>query len=253
MPSRSIIPISAHSQIGKISEADYFRMYRQSLAEPEKFWGEHGKRLDWIKHYIKVKNASFDGDVRIAWYEDGTLNACCNCIDRHLARRGDQVAILWEADDPGEDRRITYRELHEAVCRFANVLKSRGVKKGDRVTIYLPMIPEIAIAVLACARIGAVHSVVFGGFSPESLAGRIRDCRSAFLVTADEGLRAGRAIPLKRNADAALETCPDVRDVIVVRRTGGVVNWVAGRDIWYHEACAAASPDCPPEEMSAED
>ena len=253
MPSRSIIPISAHSQIGKIGEADYFRMYRQSLAEPEKFWGEHGQRLDWIKPYTKVKNASFDGDVRIAWYEDGTLNACYNCIDRHLARRGDQVAILWEGDDPGEDRRITYRELHEAVCRFANVLKSRGVKKGDRVTIYLPMIPEIAIAVLACARIGAVHSVVFGGFSPDSLAGRIRDCRSAFLVTADEGLRGGRAIPLKRNADAALETCPDVRDVIVVRRTGGAVNWVAGRDISYHEACAAAAPDCPPEEMSAED
>ncbi len=253
MPSRSIIPISAHSQIGKIGEADYFRMYRQSLAEPEKFWGEHGQRLDWIKPYTKVKNASFDSDVRIAWYEDGTLNACYNCIDRHLARRGDQVAILWEGDDPGEDRRITYRELHEAVCRFANVLKSRGVKKGDRVTIYLPMIPEIAIAVLACARIGAVHSVVFGGFSPDSLAGRIRDCRSAFLVTADEGLRGGRAIPLKRNADAALETCPDVRDVIVVRRTGGAVNWVAGRDISYHEACAAAAPDCPPEEMSAED
>ncbi|HEU0157049.1 MAG TPA: acetate--CoA ligase [Stellaceae bacterium] len=253
MSSRSIIPISAHSQIGKIGEADYFRMYRQSLAEPEKFWGEQGKRLDWITPYTKVKNASFEGDVHIAWYEDGTLNACYNCIDRHLAKRGDQTAILWEGDDPGEDRRISYKELHEAVCRFANVLKSRGVKKGDRVTIYLPMIPEIAVAVLACARIGAIHSVVFGGFSPDSLAGRIRDCKSTFLVTADEGLRGGRAVPLKRNADAALESCPDVRDVIVVRRTGGAVNWVEGRDIWYHEACAAASSDCPPEAMSAED
>jgi acetyl-CoA synthetase len=253
MSSRTMIPISAHRQIGRISEADYFRQYQHSLDDPDGFWGEHGKRLDWIKPYTKVKDASFDGDVRIAWYEDGTLNACYNCIDRHLARRGEQTAILWEGDDPGEDRRMTYRELHDAVCRFANVMKARGVKKGDRVTIYLPMIPEIAVAVLACARIGAIHSVVFGGFSPDSLAGRIRDCRSTFLVTADEGLRGGRKVPLKRNADAALESCPDVQDVIVVRRTGGAVNWVEGRDIWYHEACAAAAPDCPPAEMSAED
>jgi acetyl-CoA synthetase len=253
MSSRTVIPISAHPQIGKVSEADYFRLYQHSLDDPDGFWGEHGKRLDWIKPYTKVKDASFDGDVRIAWYEDGTLNASYNCIDRHLARRGGQTAILWEGDDPGEDRRITYLELHDAVCRLANVLKGRGVKKGDRVTIYLPMIPEIAVAVLACARIGAIHSVVFGGFSPDSLAGRIRDCRSTFLVTADEGLRGGRTVPLKRNADAALESCPDVRDVIVVRRTGGAVNWVEGRDIWYHEACAAASPECPPAEMAAED
>jgi acetyl-CoA synthetase len=253
MSSRTVIPISAHPRVGKINEADYFRLYQHSLADPEGFWGEHGQRLDWIKPFSKVKNASFEGDVSIAWYADGTLNACYNCLDRHLARRGDQAAILWEGDDPGEDRRITYRELHEAVSRFANVLKSRGVKKGDRVTIYLPMIPEIAVAVLACARIGAIHSVVFGGFSPDSLAGRIRDCRSTFLVTADEGLRGGRKVPLKRNADAALEGCPDVRDVVVVRRTGGAVDWVPGRDIWYHEACAAVSPDCPPEEMSAED
>jgi acetyl-CoA synthetase len=253
MSSRTVIPISAHPQIGKISEADYFGRYQHSLDDPDGFWGEQGKRLDWIKSYTKVKDASFDGDVRIAWYEDGTLNACYNCIDRHLARRGDQAAILWEGDDPGEDRRITYDELYEAVCRFANVLKERGVKKGDRVTIYLPMIPEIAVAVLACARIGAVHSVVFGGFSPDSLAGRIRDCRSTFLVTADEGLRGGRTVPLKRNADAALASCPDVRDVVVVRRTGGAVNWVEGRDIWYHEACAAVSSDCPPTEMAAED
>jgi acetyl-CoA synthetase len=253
MSSRTVIPISAHSRAGKLSEADYFRLHQRSLDDPDGFWGEHGKRLDWIKPYTKVRDASFEGDVRIAWYEDGTLNACYNCVDRHLARRGDQTAIIWEGDDPGEDRRITYRELHEAVCRFANVLKSRGVKKGDRVTIYLPMIPEIAVAVLACARIGAIHSVVFGGFSPDSLAGRIRDCRSTFLVTADEGLRGGRAVPLKRNADTALESCPDVRDVVVVRRTGGAVDWTPGRDIWYHEACAAAAPDCPPEEMSAED
>jgi acetyl-CoA synthetase len=253
MSSRTLIPISAHPQIGRISEADYFRQYQHSLDDPDGFWGAHGKRLDWIKPYTKVKDASFDGDVRIAWYEDGTLNACYNCIDRHLAQRGDQTAILWEGDDPGEDRRMTYRELHDAVCRLANVMKARGVKKGDRVTIYLPMIPEIAVAVLACARIGAIHSVVFGGFSPDSLAGRIRDCRSTFLVTADEGLRGGRKVPLKRNADAALESCPDVHDVIVVRRTGGAVNWVEGRDIWYHEACASTSPDCPPAEMSAED
>ena len=253
MSSRRVIPISAHPQVGMISEAEYFELYRQSLADPEGFWGKHGKRLDWIKPYTRVKDASFEGDARIAWYEDGTLNACYNCIDRHLPRRGEQTAILWEGDDPGEDRRLTYRELYEAVCRLANVLKTRGVKKGDRVTIYLPMIPEIAVAVLACARIGAIHSVVFGGFSPDSLAGRIRDCRSTFLITADEGLRGGRTVPLKRNADAALESCPDVKDVIVVRRTGGAVNWVPGRDIWYHKACAAASPDCPPEEMAAED
>ena len=253
MPSRTMIPLSAHPRAGRIGEADYFRQYQHSLDDPEGFWGEHGKRLDWIKPYTRVKDASFDGDVRIAWYEDGTLNASYNCVDRHLERRGDQVAILWEGDDPTEDRRITYRELHDATCRFANVLKQYGVKRGERVTIYLPMIPEIAVAVLACARIGAIHSVVFGGFSPDSLAGRIRDCRSNFLVTADEGLRGGRTVPLKRNADAALESCPDVRTVIVVRRTGAAVNWVAGRDVWYHEACDAAAPDCPPVEMSAED
>jgi acetyl-CoA synthetase len=253
MSSRTLIPVAAHPGLGRITEADYYKLYQHSLDDPDGFWGEQGKRLDWIKPYRRVKDATFDGDVRIAWFEDGTLNACFNCLDRHLARRGDQVAVLWEGDDPEDDRRITYRELHEAVCRFANVLKGRGVKKGDRVTIYLPMIPEIAVAVLACARIGAVHSVVFGGFSPDSLAGRIRDCRSSFLVTADEGLRGGRTVPLKRNADAALESCPDVRDVVVVRRTGGAINWVEGRDIWFHEACATASTYCPPEEMSAED
>jgi acetyl-CoA synthetase len=253
MSNRTLIPISAHPQIGKIGEEDYFRLYRESLAEPDRFWGEQGKRLDWIKHYSKVSNASFAGDVHIAWYEDGTLNASYNCIDRHLPRRAEQTAILWEGDEPGDDRQVSYRELHEAVCRFANVLKARGVKKGDRVTIYLPMIPEIAVAMLACARIGAIHSVVFGGFSPDSLAGRIRDCRSTVLITADEGRRGGRAIPLKRNADDALRLCPEVREVIVVRHTGGAIDWVDGRDIWYHEACAAASSDCPPEAMAAED
>jgi acetyl-CoA synthetase len=253
MSGRTVIPISAHPQVGKISEADYFRLYERSLANPEQFWAEQGKRIDWIRPFTKVQNASFQGEIRIAWYEDGTLNASYNCIDRHLPKRAEQTAILWEGDDPGEDRHLTYRELHEAVCRFANVLKARGVRRGDRVTIYLPMIPEIAIAMLACARIGAIHSVVFGGFSPDSLVGRIKDCRSTVLITADEGWRGGRAIPLKRNADNALRHCPEVCEVIVVRHTGGSIDWVEGRDLWYHEACAAASPDCAPEEMSAED
>jgi acetyl-CoA synthetase len=253
MSNRSVIPVSAHPNIGKISEEQYLRLYRESLADPDRFWGEHGKRIDWIKPYTKVGNFSYDGDVAIRWYEDGTLNASYNCLDRHLPKRAEQTAILWEGDDPGDDKRVTYRELHEAVSRLANALKARGVKKGDRVTIYLPMIPEAAVAMLACARIGAIHSVVFGGFSPDSLAGRIEDCRSTVLITADEGLRGGRTVPLKRNADTALRQCPDVNTVIVVRRTGGAIDWTAGRDHWYHEVSAAASPDCPPEEMSAED
>ncbi|MBV9687046.1 MAG: acetate--CoA ligase [Alphaproteobacteria bacterium] len=253
MSGRSVIPISAHPQAGKISEADYFRLYKKSLADPDGFWAEHGKRIDWIKPFSTVRNATFEGDVHITWYEDGTLNASANCIDRHLPQRAEQTAILWEGDDPGESRHVTYRELHGAVCRLANVLKARGVRKGDRVTIYLPMIPEIAIAMLACARIGAIHSVVFGGFSPDSLVGRIQDCRSTLLITADEGRRGGRAIPLKRNADNALRHCPEVRDVIVVRHTGGAIDWVEGRDVWYHQASAAAAPECQPEEMSAED
>jgi acetyl-CoA synthetase len=253
MSERTLIPISAHPGIGKIDEAEYFRLYERSLADPDGFWGEQGKRLDWIKPYRKVCNASFKGDVSIRWYQDGTLNASYNCIDRHLAKRADQTAILWEGDDPAEDRRVTYRELHESVSRLANALKAKGVKKDDRVTIYLPMIPEAAVAMLACARIGAIHSVVFGGFSPDSLAGRIEDCRSTVLITADEGLRGGRKVPLKRNADTALRQCPDVKTVIVVKRTGGDIDWVKGRDHWYDEVCAAASPDCPPAEMSAED
>src|SRR5579872_7005110 len=209
-------------------EAGYFRLYDESLADPDRFWGEQGKRLHWIKPYTKVKNASFTGDVRIRWYEDGTLNAAYNCIDRHLAERADQTAILWEGDSPSEHRHVSYAELHENVCRLANVLKARGVKKGDRVTIYLPMIPEAAYAMLACARIGAIHSVVFGGFSPESLIGRIQDCKSTVLITADEGLRGGRKVPLKANADAALKACPEVKTVIVVRRTGGAIGWESG-------------------------
>jgi len=236
-----------------IDAAKYQRMYEESVRDPDRFWGEHGKRLHWIKPYTKVKNTSFTGDVGIRWFEDGTLNASANCIDRHLAARAGQTAIIWEGDSPSEQKHITYAELHEQVCRLANALKRRGVKKGDRVTIYLPMIPEAAYAILACARIGAVHSVVFGGFSPDSLMGRIQGCDSTVLITADEGLRGGRKVPLKANADAALEKCPTVETVFVVRRTGGEVAWKHGRDFWYHEALAAADRDCEPAEMSAED
>ncbi|HEU0070776.1 MAG TPA: acetate--CoA ligase [Alphaproteobacteria bacterium] len=231
----------------------YEKMYAESIKSPDKFWGDHGKRLDWIKPYTKVKNTSFTGDVSIKWYEDGTLNASANCLDRHLKARGDQTAIIWEGDDPKEDARITYKELYRQVCKLANVMKSQGVKKGDRVTIYMPMIPEAAYAMLACARIGAVHSVVFGGFSPDSLAGRIQDCDSRYVITADEGVRGGKKIPLKANTDEALTKCPGVKTVLVVKRTGGQTGWVAGRDVWYHEAMEKASEDCPPTEMNAED
>jgi acetyl-CoA synthetase len=233
--------------------AKYQAMYQRSVADPEGFWAEHGKRVDWIKPFTKVKDTSFTGDVHIRWFEDGTLNASANCIDRHLAKRADQTAIIWEGDDPKDSRHITYRELHEQVSRLANVLKARGVKKGDRVTVYLPMIPEAAYALLACARIGAVHSVVFGGFSPDSLKDRILDCGSTVLITADEGLRGGRPVALKANADEALKSCPDVASCIVVRRTGGKIGWTEGRDLWLHEAAAQVSADCPPEEMGAED
>ncbi len=220
-----------------IDHAKYKEMYAASIADPNTFWGEQGKRVDWIKPYTKVKNTSYDPhNVSIKWFEDGSLNLAYNCIDRHLAKRGDQTAIIWEGDDPKDSKTVTYKQLHAEVCKFANVLKAQGVKKGDRVTIYLPMIVEAAYAMLACARIGAVHSVVFGGFSPDSIAGRIEDCTSTVIVTADEGLRGGRKIPLKANIDAACDKAGGVTSVIVVKRTGAPVNMKAGRDVYYDEA-----------------
>lgn len=240
-----------------IDNATYQKWYKQSVADPEAFWGEHGKRIDWFTPYTKVKNTSFEGKVSIKWFEDGVTNVSYNCIDRHLEKRSDQVAIIWEGDNPYDDKKITYRELYEHVCRLANVLKANGVKKGDRVTIYMPMIPEAAYAMLACARIGAVHSIVFGGFSPDALAGRIVDCESTFVITADEGLRGGKPIPLKANTDQAIEIARrggvEVKSVVVVRRTGGKINWFAERDIWYHQATAGVKADCPPAKMKAED
>ncbi len=236
-----------------IDNDKYLAMYQQSVADPEGFWGEHGKRLDWIKPYSKVKNTSFDPhNVSIKWFEDGTLNVAANCVDRHIATRGDQVAIIWEGDDPGEHLEITYRELGVHVNKMAGVLKAAGVKKGDRVTLYLPMIPEAAYAMLACARLGAVHSIVFGGFSPDSLAQRIEGCASKVVVTADEGLRGGRKVPLKANVDKAAESAP-VDAIVVVKRTGGDIAMQDGRDIWYHEAAANAPDFIEPEEMNAED
>jgi acetyl-CoA synthetase len=237
-----------------ISNEKYLAMYKRSLEDPHGFWGEHGKRIDWIKPYTKVKNTSFAPDnVLINWYEDGTLNVSANCIDRHLRNRGDQVAIIWEGDDPTVDEKVTYNQLHERVCKFANVLKANGVQKGDRITIYLPMIPEAAYAMLACARIGAVHSVVFGGFSPDSLAGRIIDCDSKFIITADEGVRGGRAIPLKANTDEALKKCKGDERVLVVRHSGGKIPWDPTRNVWLHEELVKVDADCPPVAMSAED
>ena len=255
MSERTIFPVTAETaENAHIDAAAYEAMYRRSIEDPEGFWAEQARRLDWIKPFTRVKDVSWArDDLHIRWFEDGSLNASANCLDRHLAERGGQNAIIWEGDDPAISEHITYRDLHERVCKFANVLKARGVKRGDRVTIYLPMIPEIAVAVLACARIGAIHSVVFGGFSPEALAGRITDCASTVVVTADEGLRGGRAVPLKANTDAALASCPDCTTCIVVRRTGGEIGWVDGRDYWYDEEMATASADCPPEEMGAED
>src|SRR5665811_556811 len=238
-----------------IDKGTYQKLYEKSVAKPEKFWGKEGKRLDWIKPYTRVKNTSFEfPNVSIKWFEDGTLNVAANCIDRHLKKRGKKTAIIWEPDDPNTPaRHITYRELYENVCRMANVLKAQGVRRGDRVTIYLPMIPEAAYAMLACARIGAVHSIVFGGFSPDSLAGRIEDCKSAFVITADEGLRGGRKIPLKANTDTAIEKSGHVQKVLVVRHTGGNVPWTPGRDVWLDEEMAQAEAKCEPEEMNAED
>ena len=231
----------------------YQEMYKRSVEDPEGFWGEHGKRITWFKDYTKVKEVSFQKpEVSIKWYYDGTLNASYNCIDRHLETRGEQVAIIWEGDDPSDDKKITYKELHEEVCRLANAMKDRGVKRGDRVCIYMPMVPEAAFAMLACTRIGAVHSIVFGGFSPDALAQRIDDSKCCAVITADEGVRGGKPIPLKANTDKALESCNSVHSVFVVKRTGGDIAW-NDVDVWYHEATATASLDCEPEEMNAED
>jgi acetyl-CoA synthetase len=231
----------------------YLKLYEQSVKDPEAFWGEVAKRIDWIKPWTKVKESSFSGDVQIKWFVDGKLNVSSNCLDRHLEKRGDQVAIIWEADDPNVSKKITYRQLHEEVCKFANVLKSLGLKKGDRATIYLPMIPQLAIAMLACTRIGVIHSIVFAGFSPESLAGRIQDCGGKIVITSDEGLRGGKPIPLKENTDEALKKCQDVEHVIMYKHTGGKVNEVPGRDLDWNELMSKASADCPPEVMDSED
>ena len=256
MSESKVYPVKAH--IGSdalLDKEGYEAMYLASVQNPDAFWGEQGKILDWMTPYTRVKNTSYDpGHVSIKWYEDGLLNVSANCLDRHLAERGDKVAIIWEGDDPVDDRKLPYRALHGDECKFANVLKAQGVKRGDMVCLYMPMVPEAAIAMLACTRIGAVHSIVFGGFSPEALSGRIIDSGSSIVITADEGLRGGRPIPLKKNVDEAL-THPDTRvnKVIVLKRTGGKVAWHDHRDIWWHDAVAAASPDCPPEAMGAED
>ena len=252
----AIYPVPAGwAETALVDEARYQEMYRRSVEEPEAFWRAEAQRIDWIKPFTTVKETSFDeADFGIRWFADGTLNLAANALDRHLAQHGDTVAIIWEPDSPDEPaRHITYRELHADTCRFANLLKANGVKKGDRVTIYLPMVPEAAVAMLACARIGAIHSVVFGGFSPDSLASRIEDCDSTVVLTADEGLRGGKAVPLKANVDEALTKVTSVEKVIVLKRTGAAVTMVPCRDVDWHEGCAVQSADCPPEEMNAED
>jgi acetyl-CoA synthetase len=237
-----------------IDYAKYEELYARSQNDPEGYWREVGLSIDWMKPFTITKNVSFDEkNLFIKWFEDGITNVSVNCIDRHLKTRGNQTAIIWEGDEPTDSKTVTYYELHSEVCRFANVLKAQGVKKGDRVTIYMPMILEATYAMLACARIGAVHSVVFGGFSPDSLAGRIEDCMSTCVITADEGVRGGKKVPLKANTDEALKKCPWVTSVIMVRRTSGNVNVQQGRDVWYHEAASKVSNDCPPEPMGAED
>ncbi len=255
MSERALYPVSEEWKRGTLCDSETYRsMYERSVADPEAFWAEHGKRIDWIRPYAKIKDVSYAADdLHVRWFHDGTLNVSANCIDRHLASRGDKPAIVWEGDDPEDDRTITYRELHDEVCRLANGLKSIGVKKGDRVTIYLSMVPELAYSMLACARIGAIHSVVFGGFSPDSLAGRIQDCDSSVVITADEGVRGNRPIPLKANVDAALESCPTIEKCIVVKRTGGDIGWVEGRDVRYEDLVADQPTACDPEEMGAED
>ncbi len=255
MSDPNVIPVPAEwAARAFVDDIAYRSMHAAALEDPEAFWGHHGHRLDWMRPFTKVKDCSFnEADFRIRWFYDGVLNVAANCIDRHLPTRADQIAIIWEGDDPSQSKSITYRELHGEVCRFANVLKAQGVQRGDAVTIYLPMIPEAAYAMLACARIGAMHSVVFGGFSPESLASRIRDCDSKLVITADEGVRGGKPIPLKLNVDAAAAHAPSVEKVLVVTRTGADVPMQAGRDVRYEDAKASASADCPCEPMGAED
>lgn len=253
MTEKTYAPSAEISANAHADAAKYEEMYAASVADPEAFWAEHGKRVDWIKPFTKVKNTNLNfPDVSIKWFEDGELNVCANCVDRHLASKGDQTAIIWEGDDPSLDKRITYKELHEQVSKLANVYKSLGVSKGDRVILYMPMIPEAAYAMLACARIGAVHSIVFGGFSPDALASRINDCGAALVVTADEGPRGGKNIPLKKNVDAALDIAGDVATLVVARTNGGPGN-KEGRDHDYATLMATASADCPPEPMNAED
>jgi len=253
--SEKVYPVPADAKARAfVDDAKYQEMYKRSVDDPVGFWAEHGKRIDWIKPFTKVKNTSYDPhNVSIKWFEDGTTNVSMNCIDRHLAKRGDQVAIIWEGDNPAESEHITYKQLHERVSKLANVFKAHGVAKGDTVTIYLPMIPEAAYAMLACARIGAVHSIVFGGFSPDSLAARIEGCKSKLVITADEGLRGGRKVPLKVNADEAANKAGCVKTMVVVKRTGGKIDWVDGRDVWYGDEVAKVSADCAPAEMKAED
>jgi acetyl-CoA synthetase len=255
--SKTYPVIPAARERTHVDQKRYEELYNWSVEDNAGFWSEQARRINWIRPFSKVKDVSWDrSDVYIRWFEDGTLNACYNCVDRHLDARGDQTAIIWEGDDPARDLHITYRELHQRVCRMANALKEIGTKRGDRVTLYMPMIPEAAVAMLACARIGAIHSVVFGGFSPDALAGRIIDCKSNILVTADEGLRGGKSIPLKKNVDAACErdgVMDTLESVLVVRNTGNDVGMVEGRDHWLHDVEAGVSDDCPCEEMGAED
>ncbi|MEM7277321.1 MAG: AMP-binding protein, partial [Pseudomonadota bacterium] len=253
----SLYPVKEfYKKNGLISEDDYFTQYQRSVDDNEAYWAEQAQCVDWIKPFSIVKDVSFArNDLHVRWFEDGVLNVSANCLDRHLAERGDQAAIIWEGDDPSRDETISYRELHRRVCRFANVLKSIGAKKGDRITLYMPMIPEAAIAMLACTRIGAVHSVVFGGFSPDALAGRIIDCESTVVVTADEGLRGGKAVPLKANVDAAADRdgVTTLEKVLVVKNTDADVEWHEGRDVWLHEADLEVDDHCEPEPMGAED
>ena len=254
MSEELVFPVSDEmAERTLVTNKTYLEMYKTSVDNPELFWKQQGKCIDWIKPYSKIKDVDFTENVKIKWYYDGTLNASYNCLDRHLKNRSDQTAIIWEGDDPSNSKTLTYAELHKEVCQLSNAMKNEGIKKGDVVTIYMPMIPEAAVAMLACARIGAIHSVVFGGFSPEALAGRIQDCESNCIITADEGIRGGKSIPLKANTDAAVSKCPSIKKVFVVRHTGGKIDWNEELDLWYHSSINVADFDCPPEEMNAED